>query len=186
MIYKYSLEVNGFQREVNISIPKNPSFLSVGVDRNNIPCIWCEVNLDSPTTVPYKFKIKTTGESFDDYGLQYLGSYGINDNQFIGHVYLVMDVPQSHKLKSMENDNPLDRNGLGIDDTLDDDIVQAMVEAAEEYRQEMKNQQRSIEIPVRLLKEWIDELNGVEYIANIETHTRERMEQFLEDNTDGS
>lgn len=82
IIYKYPLQITD---EQTIEISRYAKPLCVQV-QNGIPCLWAEVD------TRFAKEIKTvysygTGHTIDRLGIQYLGTYQI-ENNLVFHVYL--------------------------------------------------------------------------------------------------
>jgi hypothetical protein len=81
-IYKYPIEIKDQQK---IQVHLDCKFLYAGLDNNNTPCVWAEVDTESQ-----KFwrviNIFGTGNPMPNPVGQYLNSF--NQNPFVWHVYI--------------------------------------------------------------------------------------------------
>lgn len=86
-IFKYQLEI---AHEQVIQMPENSKILTVQC-QNNLPVLWAEANLDNDIK-PYIFITMGTGHDIpkdEEDSLKYIGTYQLNNGEFIGHLYLL-------------------------------------------------------------------------------------------------
>lgn len=83
-IYKYPLEVNDNQI---VTMPFGATSLTVAVE-HGIPCLWTMVDTSQPL-LPQMVSIRGTGHPCDDLDAEdYVGSFYLNDGQFVFHVFV--------------------------------------------------------------------------------------------------
>lgn len=81
-IWKYPLMITDIQK---IKVPMGAVPLCVGTDPSNGPCIWCEVDDQSPA-IPLEVYVVGTGNPLPEDVSRYIGS--IRKDPFIWHVYV--------------------------------------------------------------------------------------------------
>lgn len=85
IILKYTLQVDSFQE---IDIPKSGKIISLQV-QHNMPVIWVQcVGNGKEQKTKRKFITLTTGlEHVNNETLYYIGTYQLNNGNFVGHLY---------------------------------------------------------------------------------------------------
>ena len=81
VIYKYPLEVTDDQF---INIPKNFQILTVQV-QNGCPCLWVEVDPESPVVYAHIVIIGTGHPIHNDDEMKYIGTFQLESGSFVGH-----------------------------------------------------------------------------------------------------
>lgn len=106
-IFKYTLDAIATQ---TVYIPGRGRILHLGV-QNDFPVIWVEVVPDLDE-VPRVFHMLTTGDSFNDDGLEYIGTFEAS-GWFIGHIYeqVVTSVAAAGGLRASKDFAELRREG---------------------------------------------------------------------------
>lgn len=81
-IWKYPIRI---EEKFSINLPNGAKPLCVGVDNNNTPCIWAEVNTNNKY-VKKTFYGYTTGQDMKRSG-KYIGTLFLYESSFIFHIY---------------------------------------------------------------------------------------------------
>ena len=81
-IFKYPLIVDGNQK---VLMPKGAKIISLQT-QNDVPCIWAIVDTDSEIEERH-FKTVATGGNIRNNFAQYIGTYLLNNGNFVGHVF---------------------------------------------------------------------------------------------------
>lgn len=81
-IWKYEIEITDSQ---TISLPSQHKIIHFGLDPNQVPCIWAEVN-PTNSVVNVEIRLVGTGHPIDFNHFSYLGSF--NQSVFVWHIYV--------------------------------------------------------------------------------------------------
>lgn len=84
-IFKYVLRVTDYQE---IEMPSGAKIIHVH-EQINAPCIWALVNTHKKYEVR-KFKIHGTGHEIDLTNLNYVGSFLLTNQLFVGHLFEIV------------------------------------------------------------------------------------------------
>lgn len=78
-----------FEHKFNLEIPKDFTFLSVGLDEQNHPCIWVLVYPENEKEDVCIELFGTGMEIYNDMGIerQYIGTYKYQNGAFMGHLF---------------------------------------------------------------------------------------------------
>lgn len=86
VIYKFSIKITDYQW---IGAPAGAEVLSVGLDANGDPCIWCIVDPDVEDHVDIKIAVCGTGNSMFRSKSEFLGT--IVKDRGVWHVFVCKD-----------------------------------------------------------------------------------------------
>jgi hypothetical protein len=89
-IHKFPLHITDEQL---IAMPAESQPLHAGIDPGGKPCLWCEVDTDSPETIQRKIFVVGTGNPIPDEASVHLGSFVAVP--FVWHVFGVDDSSES-------------------------------------------------------------------------------------------
>jgi len=81
-IHKYEFAITSYQK---IAIPKGSKIIHAGLDPNNLPCIWVEVDPHEEEIVMEELFVLGTGHIMPALDLNHLGTF--NADTFVWHVY---------------------------------------------------------------------------------------------------
>lgn len=81
-IYKYPIKITGVQV---IRFQKGYELLSVGLDPNNIPCIWAKVDPSQEVFDEVEIYVVGTGNPCPDMGAFFIGTF--KQHPFMWHVF---------------------------------------------------------------------------------------------------
>ncbi len=87
MVWKFPLLVHG---KCSCYMPENAAILTVQ-SQNDRPFLWAIVDPGAPMQLR-EFLIISTGESFTDTGLEYIGTYQQFDGELVWHVFESQEV----------------------------------------------------------------------------------------------
>ncbi len=78
-----------FKEKFQVVMPIGAKLRFVGLDKDNIPCIWAEVNTMEAEEERFFELIGTGNDMTGDMGIErkYVGSYRYQNGEFIGHIY---------------------------------------------------------------------------------------------------
>lgn len=82
-IWKYQLKVDDVQW---VDLPRGYKILSIGV-QYNIPCMWVQVDSEATATDSILIITHGTGHPMKDANMEFLGTYMLYDDSFVGHVF---------------------------------------------------------------------------------------------------
>lgn len=86
-IWKFPVAIEHFQE---IPIPKGGKALAVQT-QFNMPHLWVLVDINAPLEIR-SFRLLGTGHQHDDLdNLHYIGSFQLDDGEFVGHLFEVLD-----------------------------------------------------------------------------------------------
>jgi len=85
VVYKFTLNLDEEETVIE-DISRSAKILSVQAQRD-IPCLWVLIDTESFNWEDRTFVIKMTGEHFGDSQLNYVGTFLLDNESFVGHVF---------------------------------------------------------------------------------------------------
>jgi len=85
VVWKFPLTVNSVQV---LSLPEGAIPLHVNA-QDNEPFLWCLCDSSQPVYADREFRFVTTGETFSNTYLQYIGTVHLDNGHFVAHVFEV-------------------------------------------------------------------------------------------------
>ena len=81
VVYKYPISISD---AVTLKLPRGARIVHLGMDANNVPCVWALVDRYAGVSTPREFCISGTGAVVSD-NKEYIGTFF--DMPFVWHVF---------------------------------------------------------------------------------------------------